>query len=79
MDRIFNAAQPSEQGVLYYKDYGLLLCESQVLREIAKATFPRKEYREFLIDLEELTDVGIGVERQHKAFRRIRWGYSKWF
>lgn len=78
-DRILWAAQPSDHGVLYYKDYGLLLCESQVLREIARATFPRKEYRQFLVDLEELTDIGVGVERQKAVIARIMWRYSKSF
>jgi nuclear-control-of-ATPase protein 2 len=78
-DRILWAAQPSEHGVLYYKDYGLLLCESQVLRRIARETFPRKEYRQFLVDLEELTDIGVGVERQKGVIRRISMLYSKWF
>jgi nuclear control of ATPase protein 2 len=77
IDRIMTSAQPSEHGVLYYKDYGLLLCESHVLRQVASKTFPAKEFREFLIDLEELTDIQIGVERQKNVLTRIRWGYSK--
>jgi nuclear-control-of-ATPase protein 2 len=79
IDRIMTAAQPSELGVLYYKDYGLLLCESHVLRQIAQKSFPNKEFREFLGDLEELTDIQIGVERQKNVIQRIRWGYSRWF
>jgi nuclear-control-of-ATPase protein 2 len=79
IDRIITSAQPSEHGVLYYKDYGLLLCESHVLRQIAQTTFPTQEFREFLVDLEELTDIQIGVERQKNVVKRMRWGYSKWF
>jgi nuclear control of ATPase protein 2 len=79
IDRIMTAAQPSEMGVLYYKDYGLLLCESHVLRQVAQTTFPNKEFREFLVDLEELTDIQIGVERQKSVVERMRWGYSRWF
>jgi nuclear-control-of-ATPase protein 2 len=79
IDRIITSAQPSEHGVLYYKDYGLLLCESHVLRQIAQTTFPAQEFREFLVDLEELTDIQIGVERQKNVVKRMRWGYSKWF
>jgi nuclear-control-of-ATPase protein 2 len=78
-DRILWAAQPSEHGALYYKDYGLLLCEAQVLRAVARETFPRKEYRQFLVDLEELTDIAVGVERQKGVIRRISMLYSKWF
>jgi nuclear-control-of-ATPase protein 2 len=65
--------------VLYYKDYGLLLCESHVLRQIAKDTLPGRAFREFLIDIEELTDLKIGVKRQKRVVKRMRWGYSKWF
>jgi nuclear-control-of-ATPase protein 2 len=79
IDRIMTAAHPSEHGVLYYKDYGLLLCESHVLRQVAHTTFPAKAFREFLIDLEELTDIQIGVERQKSVIKRMRWGYSRWF
>jgi nuclear-control-of-ATPase protein 2 len=79
IDRIMTAAQPSEHGVLYYKDYGLLLCESHVLRQIAQTTFPAKQFREFLIDLNELTDIQIGLERQKSVIKRVRWGYSRWF
>ncbi|KAF2665396.1 NCA2-domain-containing protein [Microthyrium microscopicum] len=71
IDRILTAAQPSKEGALFYKDYGLLLCESHILRQTAKTTFPAKEFREFLIDLEELTQMQIGLERQQKVVRRM--------
>lgn len=79
IDRILTAAQPSKDGALFYKDYGLLLCEAHVLRQAAQTTFPTKEFREFLIDLNELTDMQIGLERQQKVVKRMRWGYAKWF
>ena len=78
IDRILTAAQPLEDGGLYYKDYGLLLCEAHVLRKMAQATFPRMVLREFLTDLEELTSLHIGVERQRKVMGRLRWGYARW-
>jgi nuclear control of ATPase protein 2 len=78
IDRVLTAAQPSDDGVLYYKDYGLLLCESHVLRQLAMVTIPEDEMREFLMDLDELTDMSIGVERQRDVTRRMRWGYASW-
>lgn len=78
IDRILTAAVPSKDGALYYKDYGLLLCEAHILRQVAGQTFPAKEFREFLIDLEELTDMEIGLDRQKKVVSRIRWGYTRW-
>jgi nuclear-control-of-ATPase protein 2 len=78
IDRILTAATPSKDGALYYKDYGLLLCEAHVLRQVAGQTFPSKEFREFLVDLEELTDMQIGLDRQKKVVSRMRWGYARW-
>jgi len=79
IDRVVTAAQPSEYGVLYYKDYGLLVCESHVLRQVANEVLPTQEFREFLVDIDELVDIKAGVERQKQVIRRLRWGYSKWF
>jgi len=79
IDRILTAAQPSEYGELYYKDYGLLLCEAHILRQLAKSVFPRQVFREFLVEVEELTDIKAGLERQRAVVKRMRWGYSKWF
>ena len=79
IDRALSVAQQSDFGQLYYKDYGLLLCECHVLRQIAQNTLPGRVFREFLVDIEELTDIKIGVKRQKKVVKRIRWGYSQWF
>jgi len=79
IDRILTAAQPSQYGVLYYKDYGLLLCEAHILRQLASKIFPRQVFREFLVEVEELTDIKAGLERQKEVVTRMRWGYSKWF
>jgi nuclear-control-of-ATPase protein 2 len=64
---------------LYYKDYGLLLTETHVLRQIAKRVLPSQIYREFLIEVNELTDIKAGVARQKSVISRMRWSYSKWF
>lgn len=79
IDRILTAASPSEYGVLYYKDYGLLVAESHVLRQCAANVLPYKEFREFLVDVDELVDIKAGIERQKSVVRRLRWGYSKFF
>ncbi|KAF2396133.1 NCA2-domain-containing protein [Trichodelitschia bisporula] len=76
IDRILTAAQPSEYGVLYYKDYGLLLCEAHVLRQTARSVLPGPDFREFLLDIDDLVDIKTGVERQKQVLRRMRWGYS---
>lgn len=79
IDRILTNAQPSKDDALYYKDYGLLLTETHVLRQIAKRVLPSQIYREFLIEVNELTDIKAGVARQKSVISRMRWSYSKWF
>ena len=79
IDRTITAAQPTEFGALYYKDYGLLVAESHVLRQVASKVLPFKEFREFLVDVDELVDIKSGVDRQKEVIKRLRWGYSKWF
>ncbi len=64
--------------MLSSKEYGLLVCEAIVLREIASKTFPKQSFREFLQDFNDLLDNSSGVIRQIKVADRIRWAYSKW-
>lgn len=78
IDRILTSAQPSKDDALYYKDYGLLLAETHVLRQVATMVLPGQVYREFLVDVQELIDIKTGVTRQKRVIRRMRWGYSKW-
>jgi nuclear control of ATPase protein 2 len=78
IDRILTLSTPSPNGMLSYKDHGLLLCELHILRSNAKRLFPGAIEREFLEDVNELGNISIGVERQLKALKRIRWAYGKW-
>lgn len=80
IDRVLTQAIPTDNGMLGYKDHGLLLCEVHLLRERARALGMRGEIeREFLEDVYELGDIGAGVEKQLKVVQRIRWAYWKWF
>jgi nuclear-control-of-ATPase protein 2 len=78
IDHILTLSTPSPNGMLSYKDHGLLLCELHVLRNCAKKLFPGEIKREFLEDVNELGNISIGIERQLKALERIRWAYGKW-
>jgi len=79
IDKIFaNAAPQGAQGLLSYKDHGLLLCEVHVLRSLAHRLLPRDIEKEFLEDLDEMANMKRGVQWQVKAFERIRWAYAKW-
>ena len=78
IDRILTASTPTENGVLSYKDHGLLLCEAHVLRQRTVSVLPGEIHREFLEDVNDLLDIGYGIPRQVKVLERIQWAYAKW-
>lgn len=69
---------PSSNGMLTYKEHGLLLCEIHLLRQKALQTLPREINAEFLEDLGDLADLRTGIQRQLRVADRIRWAYDKW-
>lgn len=77
IDRVFSEAAPTETSVLQYKDHGLLICEVQVLRQLAHNLLPPDVEKDFLEDLSDLANLR-GVHYQQRALDRIRWAYSKW-
>ncbi|KAL9036449.1 MAG: hypothetical protein Q9180_004295, partial [Flavoplaca navasiana] len=78
IDRILSGSAPASNGMLSYKDHGMLLCEVHVLRQSAGRVMPRDIYAEFLEEINDLVDLRTGVERQIRVVDRIRWAYSKW-
>ncbi|KAL8862340.1 MAG: hypothetical protein Q9178_001349 [Gyalolechia marmorata] len=78
IDRILSASAPLNNGMLSYKDHGMLLCEVHVLRQSAGDVMPREIYAEFLEEINDLVDLRTGVERQIRVVDRMRWAYSKW-
>ncbi|MCJ1470915.1 Nuclear control of ATPase protein 2 [Pseudocyphellaria aurata] len=76
--RILSASTPSANGMLSYKEHGLLLCQVHVLRQAAQQVLPGQINVEFLEELNDLMDLRAGVERQLRVVDRIRWAYSKW-
>ena len=78
IDRVLTTSLPTENGMLSYKDHGLLLCEVHVLRQRAAAVLPGEIHREFLEDVNDLLDIRYGVQRQIKVVERIQWAYAKW-
>ena len=78
IDRILSASAPASNGMLSYKDHGMLLCEVHVLRQSAGGVMPRDIYAEFLEEINDLVDLRTGVERQIRVVDRIRWVYWKW-
>lgn len=76
LDRILSASggiRGDNNGMLTYKEHGLLLCEVHVLREFAKSVLPRGVGGEFVEDCEELVDVRKGVAQQVRVLARVRW------
>ena len=78
LDRILAASTSSNNGMLSYKEHGLLLCEIHVLRQNAHQILPNEIYREFLEEIHDLVDIRTGVQRQLRVVERIRWAYSRW-
>ena len=78
IDRVLTKSTPTENGMLSYKDHGLLLCEVHVLRQRAAAVLPGEIHQEFLEDVNDLLDIRYGVQRQIKVLERIQWAYAKW-
>ncbi|KAL9112346.1 MAG: hypothetical protein Q9227_003464 [Pyrenula ochraceoflavens] len=78
ISRLLTNAHPTHQGTLTYADHGHLLLETHALRQRAAALVPGNAMRLFMEDLEDLEDVGGGVERQRSAVERVRWAYGKY-
>ena len=78
IDRILICSSPSQNGVLSYKDHGMLLCEVHILRQRARRILPGEVYNEFLEEVHDLIDLRTGIDRQLHIVGRIRWAYSKW-
>ncbi|KAF5022346.1 hypothetical protein F66182_5595 [Fusarium sp. NRRL 66182] len=77
IDRVLSEARPTETNLLSYKDHGLLLCEVHVLRDLVDKLMPREIAREFLEDLDDLSNMK-GIQLQTRALERIRWAYARW-
>ncbi|KAL8652457.1 MAG: hypothetical protein Q9210_002670 [Variospora velana] len=78
IDRILIDSLPSNNGMLPYKDHGMLLCEIHILRQSARRVMPGNIFAEFLDEINELVDLHTGIERQIRVVDRIRWAYHQW-
>lgn len=78
IDRILTGSPQSDAGTLSFQEFGLLVCEAIVLRDLAIKTFPKDTFREFSQDFNDLIDNNSGVGRQIRVADRIRWAYAKW-
>ncbi|KAK8199867.1 ATP synthase regulation protein NCA2-domain-containing protein [Phyllosticta capitalensis] len=79
IDRILVSAQPNQYDELSYKDYGLLLCEVHVLRQLASRVLPVRIFHDFVEEMDAMVDLRTGVAKQRKVLKRMRWAYKKWW
>lgn len=78
IDRILTASPQTNEGMLSIEEYGLLVCEAIVLRDIAARTFSKQALRNFTQDFDDLIDNTSDVGRQIRVADRIRWAYARW-
>lgn len=78
IDRILTDSRIPSTEMLTYKDHGLLLCETHVLRQSGERLLPREVKREFLQDVGDLANLDTGIQNQRRIVKRIRWAYSRW-
>lgn len=80
IDKILTEA-PTDQDqhrTLSFKDHGLLLCEVNKVRKMSKGLLPRDIERNYLKDLEDVSNHASGLNLQTTALNRIRKTYGKW-
>lgn len=79
IDRILTSADPdANQGLLSFKDHGLVLCEIYLLQEYAKSVLPKDVLGDFTEEMEDLADIRKKIRRQRKIVKRVRWAFAKW-
>jgi nuclear control of ATPase protein 2 len=78
IDRTLTDSKPSEDGIMSYKDHGLLLCEGHVLRQRAAKVLPGSAQRIFVEDFNDLMNSRLGIQHQQKVLQRIQWTYAQW-
>lgn len=76
--RILRNATPTQEGILSYKDNGLLLCEVHVLRQTAAKLLPGNVLRDFYEDIGDLMNIRQGIDGQKEVVKSLGWSYGKW-
>lgn len=76
INRILTSASPTDHGRLSYKDYGKIICESELLLRKAKISLKDTQYRELQEDIRDLVNIQHGVYKQLKIAERMGWVYS---
>ncbi|GLB01753.1 nuclear control of ATPase protein 2 [Aspergillus tubingensis] len=64
-------------NALAFRDYGLLICNAEVLLSKARIILKGADLRSFQEDINELVEQDT-IDRQLKVVERMGWVYSKW-
>lgn len=64
-------------GISAYRDYGLLICDAEVLLQKARLVIEGPDIRAFQADVDDLVDEDKPGKRLD-VIARMSWMYSKW-
>lgn len=79
VDRTLAGSSLTTNGILNFKDHGLLICDAEYLLQRARAVLKGADFRKFNEDVSDLIDIQRGADRQLQVVRRIGYTYSRWF
>ncbi|PYH47277.1 NCA2 family protein [Aspergillus saccharolyticus JOP 1030-1] len=67
----------STRGTLSFKDYGLLICNTEVLLQKAQAILGGADFHAFREDIKDIISKN-SAKQQLKVIERMGWVYSRW-
>jgi len=79
VDRTLAGSSLTTNGILNFKDHGLLICDAEYLLQRARTVLKGADLRKFNEDVSDLIDIQRGADRQLQVVRRIGYTYSRWF
>ncbi|GKZ73517.1 nuclear control of ATPase protein 2 [Aspergillus niger] len=75
--RTLTSSVPTSGDTLAFRDYGLLICNAEVLLSKARTILKGADLRSFQEDINELVERDT-IDRQLKVVERMGWVYSRW-
>ncbi|GLA62534.1 nuclear control of ATPase protein 2 [Aspergillus tubingensis] len=75
--RTLTSSASTPGNALAFRDYGLLICNAEVLLSKARIILKGADLRSFQEDINELVEQDT-IDRQLKVVERMGWVYSKW-
>ncbi|KAL6231761.1 hypothetical protein BDW75DRAFT_219266 [Aspergillus navahoensis] len=75
--RILSTSSLTGEGRLSYKDYGLLICNVEILLNRGRTMLKGEDFRSFQEDASDLVNENQAA-KQLQVVQRMAWTYSKW-